>query len=162
MYKYTSDMKKILLVACVISLLSASVLNARTPDTKDYNNVIHQFIDSQMNTDFVKLRAIMDEHATLKMPRGQKVLIQEKDDLVNIMKKDAGTQQNCSSNYEVLAKSDALVIARVDFNYENCIQHQYLIIEKNVSQDWKITQVCKFFEDVKISENSNNSLAAKN
>ena len=104
----------------------------------------------------------MDEHATLKIPRGEKVLIQEKDDLVSSMKKEAGTQQNCTSDYEVLAKSDALVIARVDFNYENCIQHHYLIIEKNTSQDWKITQVCKMFDDIKIPENGSNSIAAKN
>ncbi|AYL96460.1 hypothetical protein [Mucilaginibacter celer] len=155
-------MKKTLFVACIISLLSASLLNAKAPDTKDYTNVIRGFIDSHMNSDVEKFKAIMDEHATVKIPRGEKVLVQEKDDLAGNMKKDAGTQQNCSSNYEVLAKSDALVIARVDFNYENCIQHQYLIIEKNVSKDWKITQVCKMFDDVKIPENGSNSIAAKN
>jgi len=47
----------------------------------------------------------------------------------------------------VLAKSDALVIARVDFNYENTIQHNFLILEKNIDKEWKITQVCKVFDD---------------
>jgi hypothetical protein len=155
-------MKKILLMACIISLLSANLLNASTPGTRDYTSVIHDFIDSHMTTDFKKFKAIMDERATLKIPRGEKVLIQEKDDLVSSMKKEAGTQQNCTSDFEVLAKSDALVIARVDFNYENCIQHHYLIIEKNTSQDWKITQVCKMFDDIKMPENGSNSIAAKN
>lgn len=104
----------------------------------------------------------MSDNSVLKLPRGEKVLVQEKDDLVSMMKKDAGTQQNCQSNYEVLAKSDAMVIARVDFNYENCTQHDYLIIEKNDRHDWKITQVCKMFEDIKTPLNNGNSVVAKN
>jgi hypothetical protein len=68
------------------------------------------------------------------------------------MKKEAGVQQNCSANYEVLAKSDALVIARVDFGYQDCIQHNYLIVEKNAGHDWKITQVCKIFDDIQVPD----------
>jgi hypothetical protein len=127
-----------------------------------YTNVIRDFIDSHMTSNFKKLKSIMSDNSVLKIPRGEKVLVQEKDDLVSMMKKDAGTQQNCQSTYEVLAKSDAMVIARVDFNYENCSQHDYLIIEKNDKQDWKITQVCKLFEDIQTPINNNNSVVAKN
>jgi hypothetical protein len=127
-----------------------------------YTTVIRDFIDSHMTSNFKKLKSIMSDNSVLKIPRGEKVLVQEKDDLVSMMKKDAGTQQNCQSNYEVLAKSDAMVIARVDFNYENCTQHDYLIIEKNDKQDWKITQVCKLFEDIQTPLNNNNSVVAKN
>jgi len=127
-----------------------------------YTTVIRDFIDSHMTSNFKKLKSIMSDNSVLKIPRGEKVLVQEKDDLVSMMKKDAGTQQNCQSNYEVLAKSDAMVIARVDFNYENCTQHDYLIIEKNDKQDWKITQVCKLFEDIQAPLNNNNSVVAKN
>ncbi|MEO3408077.1 hypothetical protein AAFN85_29455 [Mucilaginibacter sp. CAU 1740] len=155
-------MKRTLFLACIISLLSASLLNASTPGNRDYTSVIRDFIDSHMTTDVKKFKDIMDDRATLKIPRGEKVLVQEKDDLVNSMKGEAGTQQNCTSAYEVLAKSDALVIARVDFNYENTIQHHYLIIEKNANMDWKITQVCKMFDDIKMPENGNNSIAARN
>jgi hypothetical protein len=127
-----------------------------------YTTVIRDFIDSHMTSNFKKLKSIMSDNSVLKIPRGEKVLVQEKEDLVSMMKKDAGTQQNCQSNYEVLAKSDAMVIARVDFNYENCTQHDYLIIEKNDKQDWKITQVCKLFEDIQTPINNNNSVVAKN
>ncbi|GGB09076.1 hypothetical protein GCM10011500_26080 [Mucilaginibacter rubeus] len=127
-----------------------------------YASVIRDFIDSHMTSNFKKLKSIMSDNSVLKLPRGEKVLVQEKDDLVSMMKKDAGTQQNCQSNYEVLAKSDAMVIARVDFNYENCTQHDYLIIEKNDRHDWKITQVCKMFEDIKTPLNNGNSVVAKN
>jgi hypothetical protein len=63
------------------------------------------------------------------------------------MQQIANFTKNCEAKYEVLAKSDALVIARVDFNYENTIQHNYLTLEKNIDKEWKITQVCKVFDD---------------
>jgi hypothetical protein len=77
------------------------------------------------------------------------------------MKNTAGTQQNCQSNYEVLANSDALVIARVDFTYHDNIQHNYLIVEKNDNQEWKITQVCKMFDDIETPDNKE-PVTAKN
>ncbi|SEN75959.1 Putative lumazine-binding [Mucilaginibacter gossypiicola] len=155
-------MKNKFLLACIVGLLSASTIYARPATETEYTSVIRDFIDSHMTSNFKKLKSIMSDNSVLKIPRGEKVLVQEKDDLVSMMKKDAGTTQNCASSYEVLAKSDAMVIARVDFNYENCSQHDYLIIEKNDKQDWKITQVCKMFEDIKTPLTNDNSVVAKN
>lgn len=155
-------MKNKFLLVCIIGLLSASTMYGRPATETGYTSVIRDFIDSHMTTNFKKMKSIMSDNSVLKIPRGEKVLVQEKDDLVSMMKKDAGTQQNCQSNYEVLAKSDAMVIARVDFNYENCTQHDYLIIEKNDKEDWKITQVCKMFEDIKTPLTNDNSVVAKN
>ena len=160
--KKISQMKNKFLLAFIVGLLSVSTIYARPVAETEYTNVIRDFIDSHMTSNFKKLKSIMSDNSVLKLPRGEKVLVQEKDDLVNMMKKDAGTTQNCASSYEVLAKSDAMVIARVDFNYENCSQHDYLIIEKNDKQDWKITQVCKMFEDIKTPLPNDNSVVAKN
>lgn len=162
MIKKISQMKNKFLLACIVGLLSASTMYGRPVTEMGYTTVIRDFIDSHMTSNFKKLKSIMSDNSVLKIPRGEKVLGQEKDDLVSMMKKDAGTQQNCQSSYEVLAKSDAMVIARVDFNYENCSQHDYLIIEKNDKQDWKITQVCKMFEDIKTPLTNDNSVVAKN
>jgi len=118
----------------------------------DYNQTIRDFIDSHMNSNYKKLDAVMGEDATFKIPRGEVVLIQPKAKLVKQMQQIANVMQNCEAKYEVLAKSDALVIARVDFNYENTIQHNFLILEKNIDKEWKITQVCKVFDDKEAAE----------
>ncbi|SHL88995.1 hypothetical protein SAMN05216524_10176 [Mucilaginibacter sp. OK098] len=118
----------------------------------DYNKTIRDFIDSHMNSNYKKLDAVMGEDATFKIPRGEVVLIQSKAKLVAQMQQIANVTQNCDAKYEVLAKSDALVIARVDFNYENTIQHNFLILEKNIDKEWKITQVCKVFDDKEVTE----------
>jgi hypothetical protein len=107
------------------------------------------------------LNKVLDENSTFKIPRGEKVILQNKLSLIDAMKNEVGTKQNCESNYEVLAKSDALVIARVDFTYHDSIQHNYLIVEKNDSQQWKITQVCKMFDDIQTPQ-SGGDVTAKN
>lgn len=126
-----------------------------------YNTVIRDFIDSHMNSNYKKLNNIMDENSTFKIPRGEKVIQQSKSSLIDAMKNVAGTKQNCESNFEVLAKSDALVIARIDFTYHDSIQHNYLIVEKNDNQQWKITQVYKMFDDIQAPQGSGD-VTAKN
>lgn len=144
-------MKRKILVVCMISVLSAttSVYSATRKVLPTYNKIILDFIDSQVNSDYHKLDLALNDGASFKLPRGEKILMQSKSGLIDQMKKDKGLKQNCDSKYEVLAKSDALVIARIDFKYENCTQHDFLIIEKNDDREWKITQVCKMFEDAK-------------
>ncbi|SDD81876.1 hypothetical protein SAMN05216464_102672 [Mucilaginibacter pineti] len=156
-------MKNKFLVACIICLLSASSMYAYTGpgDNAAYNSVIRDFIESHMTSNYKKLNKVLDENSTYKIPHGQEVLVQSKEELVGQMKKDGGLVQNCTSNYEVLAKSDAMVIARVDFRYDTNIQHNYLILEKDKNLEWKITQVCKIFDDVAIPQ-SKELATAKN
>lgn len=145
-------MKNKILVACMICVLSATTFAHSKPLEKvstGYDKIILDFIDSHENSDYKKLDDILNDDACFKLPRGEKVLVQSKSSLIAQMKKDKGVQQNCESKYEVLAKSDAIVIARIDFKYDNCTQHDFLILEKNMDKEWKITQVCKMFEDVK-------------
>ncbi|MDN5287837.1 MAG: hypothetical protein JWR38_4111 [Mucilaginibacter sp.] len=156
-------MKSKFLLVCIISLLSTTTMYAFTGPKTDagYNAVILDFIDSHMNSNYKKLNKVLDENYMLKIPRGEKVIQQNKSSLIDAMKNEVGTKQNCESNYEVLAKSDALVIARVDFTYHDSIQHNYLIVEKNDNQEWKITQVCKMFDDIQTPQ-SGGDVTAKN
>ena len=117
----------------------------------DYKTVISSYITSYINTDYKLLDKIMADDACVKIPRAETVLNHSRAKLIEQMKNNAGTQQNCDFKYSVLDKSDAMVIARVDFKYTEFIQHNYLVLEKDQNKNWKITQVCKFFEDIEPS-----------
>lgn len=150
-------------MVCMIGVLSAITplySYSLTKVSPTYNKIILDFIDSHLNSDYRKLDQILNDDANFKLPRGEKVLVQSKSSLIDQMKKDKGMQQNCDSKYEVLAKSEAIVIARIDFKYENCTQHDYLILEKNNDRQWKITQVCKMFEDTKEPEAAGDATAS--
>ena len=109
--------------------------------------VIKSYIDSYMNNDHRLMNKILADGATLKLSRGETLLIQPKKSIVDFMHESGKMTQDCDAKYEVLSNSTALVVARVDFDYKNATQHTYLIIEKDADKEWKITQVCKIIND---------------
>jgi stress response protein SCP2 len=141
-------MKITIFKVCLICLLAAfSIKTYAGPGAGDYNKIVSDFIASHMNSDYKKLNKIMKDDATFKLSRGESVVVQTKSDLVDDMKIAGTNTQNCDAKFEVVAKSNAIVIVRVDFNYENCTQQNFLTLEKNADREWKITQVCKIFND---------------
>jgi len=143
-------MRSRIFTACIIGILSATTTTgfANPTKTNDYHVIIEQFIDSHSTANYKAFRDITDDNATVKMSHGEMVIVQPRADLLTQMKSDSPIKLNCDANYEVLAKSGALVIARVDFVHGKDMQHNYLTIEKNKDKEWKITQVCTFFEDI--------------
>ena len=141
-------MKITILKACLVGILAAFSISAYSgPITGDYDKVIKEYIDSHINGNYKALKKIMDDNATFTIPRAEKVVAQSKADVVDVMQKVGGIQQNCQASYEVIAKSSALVMVRVDFAYDNCLQQNFLVLEKNDDKQWKIAQVYKIFND---------------
>jgi hypothetical protein len=141
-------MKKTIFKVFLISLLAALSINTYAENPADaLNKIVSDYIDSHMNCNCKKLNAIMNDDATFKIPRNEGVITLAKSDMVDAMRKTGATKQNCEATYEVVAKSNALAMVRVDFNYENCTQQNFLVLEKNADKEWKITQVCKIFND---------------
>lgn len=147
-------MRNKFLMACIILGLSATVnttyaADGTTPIAPSYKDVINSYVDSYVNGNAKKLDKVLSDEANVKIPRFDAVLIHSKASLLAQMKASGATHQNCESKIEVLDKSDAIIIAKVDFKYNEFTQHNYLTLEKNENKEWKITQVCRFFEDVK-------------
>jgi hypothetical protein len=151
-------------MACIILVLSAAVSHADSGNKAEsgYESVIKNFMDSHMKSNHKELRSVLSDEVNIKIPRGDTVLIENKTNTVELMRESEGAVQNCECAYEVLGKSDALVIARVDFKYGNCIQHNYITLEKNQDKEWQITQDCKIFDDVNASNTSGGQVVAKN
>ncbi len=156
-------MKSKLLVVCMIVGLVATANSgySKHPNVSGYVAVISDYIDSYTNSDYKKLNKVLSDDACVKIPRADKVLIQNKASLIAQMRVDASVQQ-CTSKYEVIAKSDAIVMARVDFQYENFTQQNFIILERNEDKEWKITQVCKIFQSKTKAANPTDNLTAYN
>jgi len=141
-------MKITILKACLVGILAACSISAYAgPITGDYDSIVKEYIDSHMNGNYKLLKNIMNSDATFKIPRAEKVITQSKPDVVDAMKQGGSTEQNCKASYEVVAKSSALVMVRVDFCYDNCVQQNFLVLEKDEDKQWKIAEVYKIFND---------------
>jgi hypothetical protein len=164
---YKKNYKKMKLkafLACIVLILSAAVSQANPGKkvARGYENVIKDFMDSEMKSNHKELRSVLSDEVNIKIPRGDTVLNENKTNTVEMMRESEGAVQNCECAYEVLGKSDGLVIARVDFKYGNCIQHNYITLEKNQDKEWQITQDCKIFDDINASNTSGGQVVAKN
>lgn len=158
-------MKKNLLVAFTIMVLLATTNNGfSVPNSvPSYEKIILAFIDSYTKSDYKKLDEILSDDASIKIPRAETVIVQHKSSLISQMREEKGIVQACTSKYEIIAHSDAIVIARVDFQYENFKQHNFVVLEKNDDKEWKITQVYKVFQnnDKSVEPSTNNNISAK-
>jgi len=155
-------MKITILKACLVGILAAFSISAYSGPIKgDYDSVVKEYIDSHMNGNYKLLKKIMNNEATFQIPRAEKVVVQTKSDIVDAMKTEGGVKQNCEAKYEVVAKSTALVMVRVDFSYDNCVQQNFLVLEKNDDKQWKIAQVYKIFNDKEASTTEPKVIANK-
>jgi hypothetical protein len=135
---------KVFLIS-LLAALSVKTYAKTIPDS--FKQVVSDYIDCHMNYNYRKLGRIMNDDAAFKIPRDEKVIILTKSDMVGEMKNSKGIKQNCEASFQVVAKSTSLAMVRVDFDYENCTQQNFLVLEKNADKEWKITQVYKIFND---------------
>jgi hypothetical protein len=137
--------------ALVILLLGITVANtilAAEKPTASHRSVINYYMDSYINSDYKKLKAVLSEDAVFTSNRDVRTIKHKAADVLSQMKKNEGViQRDCNISSSIVSESDALVIARVDINYElfDGAQQNFVIIEKNKDGEWTITQVYKVF-----------------
>lgn len=139
-------LRTILLSAVLSTSIAAQVFADNLPAPKA-KNVIDQFADSHINTDANKLAKVLSADAVMKYNKGSEVLSQNQAATIKLMKQNEGIKQNCKTNIEVLASNEAMVMAKVNFIYDDFTIENFLTLELDKYQNWKITRVNKFFKE---------------
>jgi len=152
-------MKRNFKITCLVILFSiTSLCSFSIPVVPNYDTVIKEYMESQITSNYKKLNNALDANCTLDMSLGDSLIKQNKDELIEFMKNNVITQQDCSSSYQLLAKTDAVVVAVIDFKHKSAIQENFVTIEKNKNHDWKITNIYRIFT----TENSVDTIKATN
>lgn len=138
-------MRKIKFLLLVAILGVASTVLAK-PQNTDYKKVINAFIESRINTDYKTMKTILSEDAVEKLPRVNMTYKSNAADLLKIMKSNDGVQQGCTSSYKILAESSGMIMVHIDFIYQQQIVSEFLTLERSSSEEWKVTQINKFFK----------------
>lgn len=139
-------LKTFMLSAALCTALATTVFADNLPAPKA-KNVIDQFAESHIYTDANKLSKILSNDATFKFTKGTELLSQSQISILKQMRQNEGIKQNCKTNIEVLSSNAAMVIARVNFIYEDFIIENYLTLELDQNENWKITRINKFFKE---------------
>lgn len=148
-------MKSKFLTCCLaMVIVTASSTFADPKPAVTSENVIEKYIASYINSDFKALNKILSDDACTKIPRAGSVIVHKKDLVIKDMKLN-GFKHNCAAKYEIITKSDGVVIARVDFEQDIFKQQNFITLEKD-GKDWKITQIYRVYP----SDQQNNYLPA--
>jgi hypothetical protein len=137
-------LKSFLLLTVLGTVLTTATF-ANNPLSAKAKNVLDLFAESYLNTDASKLEKILSSDALLKFSKGYEVLSQGNSSVIKLMRQNQGIVQNCSTVIDVLASDDAMVLAKVIFVYEGFTVENYLTLELDRTQNWKITRINKFF-----------------
>jgi len=138
---------KSIVLGAVLSIALTLTAFANNRPLKTAKNIISEFAESHVNTDANKLSRLLSEDAILKFSKGDEVLTQNSTSIMKLAKQNDGVIQNCSTRTELIASSEALVIAQVNFIYEDFTIENFITIELDKNQRWKITRINKFFTD---------------
>jgi len=138
---------KLIVFVAVLSTALTLASFANNRPFKTAKNIINEFAESHVNTDATKLSRLLSEDVILKFSKGDEVLTQNQTSIMKQAKQNDGVIQNCSTRIEFIASSEALVIAQVNFIYEEFIIENFITIELDKNQGWKITRINKFFSN---------------
>ena len=138
---------KSFLLFTVLGTLLTTATFANTPLSAKAKFVLDLFAESHLNTDASKLEKILSTDALMKFSKGYQVLSQGQSAVIRLMRQNQGITQNCSTVVDVLASGDAMVLAKVNFVYEGFVVENYLTLELDRTQNWKITRIDKFYID---------------
>lgn len=138
---------KSFLLFTVLGTVLTTATFANTPLSAKAKFVLDLFAESHLNTDASKLEKILSTDALMKFSKGYQVLSQDQSAVIRLMRQNQGIIQNCSTVVDVLASGDAMVLAKVNFVYEGFVVENYLTLELDRTQNWKITRINKFYID---------------
>ena len=134
---------KVLLLVAILGV--ASAVQAK-PNNSDYNTVINAFIDSRIHTDYKTMKSILSLEAVEKLPREKQIYKSTASDLLKIMKVNNGVEHSCTAEYKVLAESEGMIMAQIDFIYQDQIVSEFITMERSKEAEWKVTNINKFFK----------------
>lgn len=106
--------------------------------------VINAFIDAQMHNDAKLFNEILDDDAMVNVSRGKTVIKHSKKDLLSFYKKIGYVNLNCKASYEVLSESENVIMSRVDFKFDHFTQQNFLTIQKDKNNNWKVVNINRF------------------
>ncbi len=138
---------KTFFLCTVLGVVLMTTTYASNPAAADAKAVLKAYAESHINTDANMLEKILSADALMKFSKGNEVMSQSQSAIVKLMRQNQGIKQNCSTLVDVLASSDAMILARVNFVYEGFTIENYLTLEADKNQNWKITRINKFYNN---------------
>ena len=115
------------------------------PVNQSFEDVIQRFIGSYVHTDYKKMRTVLSQDVYQRVPREKMVYKHKYNDILKGMKVTGMTLLNCTWDYKILAQNEGMVLARINYYYEDQTVSDFITLERDARKDWKVTGINRFF-----------------
>jgi len=109
------------------------------------NFAINTYIDAMTRGKVQGFNEVVDQSAKFSMLRGTKVLSFGKTEIVDQVKANKNTEQDCITSTSVVESNNDLAVVKVDMKYSTFTRSNYVTIT-NTGSGWKITNVYSVFK----------------
>lgn len=109
------------------------------------NFAINTYIDAMTRGKVQGFNEVVDQSAKFSMLRGTKVLSFSKTEIVDQVKANKNTEQDCITSTSVVESNNDLAVVKVDMKYSTFTRSNYVTIT-NTGSGWKITNVYSVFK----------------
>lgn len=142
-------MKTLKLFITALSLFTAAFTTAKADGnpamllTKEY--AVHMYTDAMCQGKIKGLDEVLDSNATFNMVKGNKLVSNNKAELLKFLKENVNIKQNCTTSISVVDNNADVSVIKVDMHYANFVRSNYVTVV-NTGNGWKITNVHSVFK----------------
>jgi hypothetical protein len=147
--KNNNNMKTLKSIMLGLALLvigtAAKAANKIDGDNLTKNYAINTYIDAMTRGKIQGFSEVVDQSAKFSMLRGTKVLSFSKTEVVDLIKANKNTEQDCVTSTSIVESNNDLAVVKVDMKYTNFTRSNYVTVT-NTGSGWKITNVYSVFK----------------
>jgi hypothetical protein len=128
------------LAAIIILFTSVAVTNAKgKTDQPSQTDVVNMYVSAVSNGKSADMDKYLDDELQFNVHQGSNVTSLTKDEVIDYLKQNTGSNTPTSTNVTVMQQDDASAKVKVDFKYDSYTRTDVVTLSKAFG--WKITSV---------------------
>jgi hypothetical protein len=131
--------------AALALIIVCGVAKAAEGDNLTRNFAINTYIDAMTRGKVQGLGDAVDQSAKFSLLRGKNVLSFTKAEMIESVKANKNTEQNCTTSTTIMESNSDLAVVKVDMQFDGFVRTNYVTVA-NTGKGWKITNVYSVFK----------------
>ncbi|WP_184548897.1 nuclear transport factor 2 family protein [Mucilaginibacter sp. FT3.2] len=139
-------LKSIIAALALIIVCGVAKANVKVEgDNLTRNFAINTYIDAMTRGKVQGLGDVVDQSAKFNLLRGKNVLSFTKSEMIESVKANKNTEQNCTTSTTVMESNADMAVVKVDMQFDGFVRTNYVTVA-NTGKGWKITNVYSVFK----------------
>jgi len=138
-----------LITLAICFMLTYGVAGAIQLDSKaeklTMNYALKTYVDAVHYGKLKGLSQVIDENARFTMKRGDKLISQTKDEVLEAMKKQENVEQNCQLSQSIVETLPNQMIVKINMKYDTFTRINFVTLSET-NNGWKVSHVSSAFE----------------